>query len=67
MLATEPGVLPRLEGAAILAVALWAYADQGLAWPLFALLFLAPDPVAPGYPAGARVGGAAYNLAHTLA
>lgn len=34
-------------------------------WPLFALLFFAPDLSFLGYLAGPRVGALAYNVAHT--
>ena len=38
-----------------------------LSWPLFAVLFLAPDLAMLGYLMGARIGAAVYNVAHTYA
>jgi hypothetical protein len=57
----------RLEGAAALAVALALYAHAGFSWPLFALLFLAPDLAMLAYLIGPRAGALVYNLAHTYA
>lgn len=59
-------VWQRLEGLALLAVAVLAYAQTGQGWQLFAVLFLAPDLSFAGYLAGPRVGAWAYNLAHSL-
>ncbi len=56
--------LLRLEGAAVLAAAVAAYAFIGGAWPLFALLLLAPDLAMIGYRFGPVVGAAAYNAVH---
>jgi len=56
----------RLEGLALLAVAVLAYARFGEGWLLFAVLFLAPDLSVLCYLAGPRVGAWAYNLAHSL-
>lgn len=61
-----PKILLRIEGGAICALAVCAYARSGLGWPLFAVLFLAPDLSMLGYLANARIGAAAYNFAHTL-
>ena len=61
----RPRVLLRLEGAAVLALAVAAYRAGGGSWWAFALLLLAPDLALLGYLAGTRVGAAAYNLAHT--
>jgi Domain of unknown function (DUF4260) len=47
-----PRVLLRLERAAALAGAVGAYAALDGRWPLFALLFLVPDPSMLGYFAG---------------
>ena len=63
----RPRVLLRLEGAAVLALAVAGYRASGGNWWLFALLLLAPDLAALGYLAGNRVGAATYNLAHTYA
>ena len=54
----------RLEGAALAAAAIALYADQGLSWLAFLLLWLAPDVGALGYLAGNRVGAVAYDLTH---
>ncbi len=56
--------LLRLEGAALLAGALVAYAQVGAGWGAFALLFLVPDVSLLGYLAGPRIGAALYNAAH---
>ena len=57
--------LLRLEGLAVLAAALSAYAFIGGSWLLFALLLLAPDLTMIGYRFGPVVGAVAYNAAHT--
>lgn len=59
-------VWQRLEGLALLAVAVLAYARFGEGWLLFAVLFLAPDLSFLGYLAGPRLGAWAYNIAHSL-
>jgi hypothetical protein len=58
-------LLLRLEGAAVFAAAVWAYAALGASWWLFALLLLVPDVSMLGYLAGPRVGAWSYNAAHT--
>jgi Domain of unknown function (DUF4260) len=60
-----PGRLLRLEGLALLAGALVVYFDQGYAWWLLVLLFLAPDLSFAGYAAGPRIGAAVYNALHS--
>ncbi len=55
----------RLEGLAMLGLALVLYARGGHSWLLFAGLFLAPDLSFLGYLAGPRTGAWAYNLAHS--
>lgn len=60
-----PKVLLRLEGAALLAAALFAYSRLGGDWRLFALLFFAPDLTFAAYLFGPRLGATAYNGAHT--
>jgi hypothetical protein len=57
----------RVEGAAALAAAVALYAHAGFSWPLFALLFLAPDLTMLAYLIGPRAGAFVYNLAHTYA
>ena len=65
--AATGGVAPllRLEGLAVFAAAVFAYAFIGGSWPLFALLLLAPDLAMIGYRFGLAVGAAAYNAVHT--
>ena len=60
-----PRLLLRLEGACVLAVALWLYAHHGAGRLVFALLFLAPDLSMFGYLLGPRTGAHVYNAAHT--
>ncbi len=57
----------RLEGAAAFAAAVALYGYAGFSWPLFALLFLAPDLAMLAYLIGPRAGAFVYNLAHTYA
>ena len=60
-----PRLLLRLEGAALLVIAVALYARTGTSWWLFAVLVLAPDLSFAGYLAGPKVGAAAYNALHT--
>ena len=62
---TRPGMLLRLEHAAMLAVVLFAYHYSGSSWWTFAVLFLWPDLGMLGYLANARLGAATYNVVHT--
>ena len=57
-------MLLRLEGLAVFAAAVAAYAQFGAGWGWFALLFLAPDLSFLAYLAGPRAGAAAYNATH---
>ncbi len=57
----------RLEGATASAAAVALYGYAGFSWPLFALLFLAPDLAMLAYLIGPRAGALVYNLAHTYA
>jgi hypothetical protein len=59
--------LLRIEGAVVFAAAVALYAHAGFSWPLFVVLFLAPDLAMLGYFAGPRFGAAAYNFVHTYA
>lgn len=59
--------LLRLEGLAVLALAVAAYMQFGAGWGFFAWLFLLPDLSFLAYLAGPRVGAAAYNAAHSYA
>lgn len=61
----RPGVLLRVEGATLLALAAWLYAQSGGQGWLFAVLLLAPDLAMLGYLAGKGPGAAVYNLFHT--
>ena len=58
-------LLLRVEGACVLAAALFFYSKAAFGWGLFALCFLAPDLSFFGYLAGARIGALAYNVAHS--
>jgi Domain of unknown function (DUF4260) len=59
-----PRVLLRLEGLALLIVAVIAYARLGSPWWLFAVFFVVPDLSMLGYLAGPRIGAILYNAAH---
>jgi len=59
--------LLRLEGLAAFAAAVGVYVHAGFSWPLFALLFLAPDLSKLAYLGGPRAGAIGYNLAHNYA
>lgn len=60
-----PRALLRLEGAAIAALAVAAYAHLGASWAMFAALFLTPDLAFLAYLAGPRLGALAYNTTHS--
>jgi hypothetical protein len=61
----EPRTFLRIEGLAVLAVALGGYyLLDGPLW-LFLVLALAPDLAMAGYLAGPRAGSLSYNLVHT--
>jgi hypothetical protein len=63
-----PRLLLRLDGAALLIVAVAMFWRRDGSWWLFATLILAPDLSFLGYLAGPRAGAIAYNAAHaTLA
>ncbi len=57
----------RLEGAAVCAAAIFAYANAGYSWQLFATSLPCPDLSFIGYLAGPRIGAAIYNSAHSYA
>ncbi len=61
----NPRPLLHLEGAAVLAVSVFAYHSGHGSWGLFALLFLMPDASMVGYLANAQIGAAVYNAVHT--
>ena len=62
---TRPGLILRIEGLVILAIALRAYTYIGASWWLFAALFLVPDLSMLGYLKGPKLGSACYNLIHS--
>jgi hypothetical protein len=62
-----PGLLLRLEGAAVLAGSLALYFDQDFGWLALVVLVLAPDLTMIAYAAGPGVGAIAYDIAHTEA
>lgn len=59
--------LLRLEGLVAFAAAVGVYVHAGFSWPVFALLFLAPDLSMLAYLGGPRAGAIGYNFAHTYA
>lgn len=62
-----PLLLLRIEGAAMLAAALYGWHLTGGSWLVFGLLFLTPDLAMLGYLAGPRAGAITYNLVHSYA
>lgn len=60
-----PRLLLRLEGLIVLSLAAAVYAQLGMGWTLFAILFLAPDLSMLGYVFGPRVGAGFYNAGHS--
>lgn len=62
-----PLILLRLEGAAMLAAALYAWHLTGDSWLVFGLLFFTPDLAMLGYLSGPRAGATTYNLVHSYA
>jgi uncharacterized protein DUF4260 len=62
-----PSLLLRLEGVAVLIVAVFLYVDGDYSiWPLL-VFALAPDLALLAYLAGPRAGATGYDLAHTYA
>lgn len=61
----QPNVVLRLEGLAVLGVALAGYFTLGGPIWLLAVLALAPDVGMIGYLGGLRVGSLSYNSLHT--
>lgn len=55
----------RLEGLAVLALAVLLFELGGHSWLLFAALFLVPDVSFAAYLAGPRAGAIGYNVAHS--
>lgn len=62
-----PRLLLHLEGVAVFGAATLLYFHGDHPWWLYLLLALAPDLSMAGYAAGARVGAAVYDAAHTYA
>lgn len=62
---SRPGVLLRIEGAAVFVLCLYLYRLNGAGWGLFLLLFLWPDLFMVGYFANIKLGTNLYNLVHT--
>jgi hypothetical protein len=60
----KPGILLRVEGAAVTIVTFAAYHLLHGSWLLFFLLFLWPDLFMLGYLRNPRLGASLYNLAH---
>jgi hypothetical protein len=58
-------IILHLEGAVVLILSVFFYHQLHASWPLFAILFLAPDLFMLGYLANVRIGSAVYNFAHT--
>jgi Domain of unknown function (DUF4260) len=61
---SKPGVLLRVEGAAVCALSVLFYHDVGEPWWRFFVLFLWPDLFMLGYLVSVRVGTGLYNLVH---
>jgi hypothetical protein len=55
----------RLEGLAVLVLAVSLYVRGAHSWIWFAILFMAPDVSFAGYMAGPRIGAICYNLLHS--
>jgi hypothetical protein len=63
--AGQPRMILRIEGAALVIIALVLFAGSKTSWWLFAALILAPDVSFLAYLAGPRIGAAVYNAVHT--
>lgn len=61
----RPGLLLRIEGAALFAGSIFLYRSLGAGWLLFLALCLWPDIFMLGYLADTRLGARLYNLVHT--
>jgi hypothetical protein len=55
----------RIEGLAVLTLALFFYSGIGFNWAIFFIYFLLPDLSFLGYFFGKKVGAIAYNCAHS--
>lgn len=63
---SQPVAVQRIEGLALLVLAVVAFAATGFSWWWFAGLLLVPDLSMIGYLANPRVGAKVYNAGHTL-
>lgn len=63
---TRPLTVQRIEGLALLVVAVVGFGATGFSWWWFAGLLLVPDISMVGYLANPRLGAAVYNTGHTL-
>jgi hypothetical protein len=63
----HPRTMLMLEGFALFALCLFAYAKLGYSWWLFGALILAPDLGMAGYLRNAKVGALLYNALHLTA
>lgn len=61
----KPNVLLKLEGLAILGLAVILYHQQNFSWYTFLWLFLVPDIAMVFYVFSPSVGAMAYNLTHS--
>ena len=61
---TRPGLLLRLEGAAVFLFATALYGARGESWLWYLVLILAPDLSAFGYMVNPRIGSVLYNVVH---
>jgi Domain of unknown function (DUF4260) len=60
-----PRLILRMEGLALLALATAGFAQTGLPWWLYAILFFAPDLSLAAYAGGPKPGAMAYNALHS--
>jgi Domain of unknown function (DUF4260) len=63
----QPRMVLRIEGAALLLIAVVLFAGSKTSWWLFVGLILVPDLSIAAYLAGPCIGAAIYNAAHTIA
>lgn len=61
----KPNSLLKLEGLAVLLVALAIYWQQSFSWSLFWETVLLPDVALIGYLVNAEIGAKAYNITHS--
>jgi Domain of unknown function (DUF4260) len=62
---TQPRILLRLEGLAVLTFCSVTYGGDGFHWWRFFLVFFVPDLLIAGYALGPKVGAHLYNAGHT--